>query len=264
MRKFLVIGLFLVCFSSCSEYQKLIQSNDFPKIYSKAVEYYNAKSYNKALNLFEMVSTVYSGTSKAQTIAYYRAFCLYNEEDYINASELFKQFVLQYPESSYTEECFYMMGYCDYLASPRPLLDQTVSKKAVNELENYISRYPESSRAPKIKKYINELNDKLSYKSYLSASNYYLRERYKAAVISLENCINDYPNSKYMEKVMSMLFDAKYEVAVNSIEAKQLSRYNDAMEEYYYFKEQYPKSKYLQKMNVKFKEIKDFVDNYKF
>ena len=264
MKKIIGFILAVLLFYSCGEYQKLLKSNDYQLIYSKAIEYYNKGEYQKAMNLFDGIRTVFTGTSKAQSIAYYRAFCTYNQKEYQYASELFKQFITIYPESSFAEECLYMVGYCNYMASPKPRLDQTASLKAINDFQLYLNRYPNSMRKDKINGYIDELLDKLAYKDYLSAKNYFLREHYKAAVISLQNCLKDYPGSKYREEIMYMLFVSKYQMAVNSVEDKKLERYNAAKEEYYYFADEYPNSKYVNDIKKRYDEINAFLDNYKF
>ncbi|MDL2231388.1 outer membrane protein assembly factor BamD [Porphyromonadaceae bacterium OttesenSCG-928-L07] len=264
MKKVLFLLLLSALLVSCGEYHKIQKSNDYQLHYKKAVEYYNKGEYTKALSLFDGVRTIFIGTSKAQSIAYYRAFCNYNMKDYRFASELFKQFISTYPESPYAEECLYMVGYCSYLASPKPRLDQQISAKAINDLQLYLNRYPMSDRKEKINGYIAELQDKLAYKDYLSARNYYLREHYKAAVISLQNCLKDYPGSKYREEIMYMLFNSKYEMAVNSVEEKKLERYNDTKEEYYYFVGEYPESKYLPDLKKKYESVNVFLANYDF
>ena len=132
MKNFIGFLLVIILMSSCSEYQKLLKSGDSQTMYKKAVEYYNNGDYTKASNLFDGIRMVFQGTSKAQSVAYYRAFCSYNQKDYEVAAELFKQFVSIYPESSYVEECLYMIGYCNFLASPKARLDQTVTEKVFN------------------------------------------------------------------------------------------------------------------------------------
>ena len=154
-------------------------------------------------------------------------------KDYQIASDLFKQFIQTYPESSFAEECLYMMGFCDYKASPKPRLDQQVTEKAIREFQLYLSRYPYSMRKDKVNTYMDEMRDKLSYKAYLSAKNYYLREHYKAAVISLQNCLKDYPGSKYRE-------------------------------EYYYFADEYPNSRYAADVKKMYEDIEAYLENYKF
>ena len=264
MKKVLVFLVASVFLASCGEYQQLLKSTDYQLIYKKAIEYYNEGGYQKAQNLLDGIRTVFSGTNKAQNIAYYRAFCSYNMKDYELASGLFKQFIQTYPESSFAEECLFMMGFCDYMASPKPRLDQSLTDRALSEFQLYLNRYPNSMRKERINEYMDELRDKLSYKAYLSARNYYQREYYKAATVSLQNCLKDYPNSKYREEIMYMLFMSKYEMAVNSVEDKKLERYNNAEEEYYYFAEEYPNSKYAPELEKRYAEIEAYLENYNF
>ena len=262
MKNFIGFLLAVVVMSSCSEYQKLMKSGDYQAMYKKAIEYYNYGDYMRASSIFDGIRMVFTGTSKAQTIAYYRAFCAYNQKDYEYAAELFKQFVSTYPESSYLEECLYMIGYCNYMASPKARLDQTVTERAIQDFQLYLSRYPNSDRKEQINEYLDAMRDKLSYKDYLSARNYYLRERYKAAVVSLENCLKDYPGSRYREEIMYMLFNSKYEMAVNSVEDKKYERYNAAAEEYYYFMEEYPESRFAEEMNRKHGDISEYLKQF--
>lgn len=157
-----------------------------------------------------------------------------------------------------------MVGYCNYLASPKPRLDQQPTRKALNDFQLYLNRYPNSFRKDKINSYIDEMTDKLAYKDYLSARNYYLRTYYRAAVVSLQNCLKDYPGSKYREEIMYLLFNSKYEIAANSVEEKKLERYNAAKEEYYYFVDEYPNSKFINEIKKKYELINNFLESYKF
>lgn len=264
MTRILLIFLFAISIASCSNYQKLLKSDDYDLVYRHAIDYYQKSEYRKANDLFDKIRSVFGGTSKAQSIAYYRAYCAYNMKDYSYASELFKQFVISYPESSFAEECYYMIGYCNYKSSPKPRLDQSLTRRSINDFQTYLSRYPNSTRKEEIHTYLDEMNDKLAYKDYLNAKNYFLREYYKAAVISLQNCIKDYPASKYREEILYLLFDSKYEMAVNSVEDKKLERYNAAKEEYYFFVEEYPESAYIPELAKKYDHINKFLADYDF
>lgn len=264
MKRLLGFLLVVLLLSSCGEYQTLLKSNDYQLVYKKAVDYYNNGDYQKAMNLLDGIRTVFTGTTKAQNIAYYRAFCSYNQKDYPYAAELFKQFVTTYPESPFAEECLFMSGFCDYKASPKPRLDQKLTEKAINDFQLYLNRYPGSDRKDKINGYMDEMRDKLSYKAYLAARNYYQREHHKAAIITFQNCLKDFPGSKYREEIMYMLFNSKYEMAVNSVEDKKLERYNAAKEEYYYFADEYPSSKYASDMKRKYEAINNYLKDYKF
>lgn len=262
MKNFIGFLLVIVLMSSCGEYQKLLKSGDHQAMYKKAIEYYNSGDYVRALNLFDGIALIFTGTAKAQTIAYYRAYCNYNQKNYDLAAELFKQFVAKYPESSYVEECLYMVGYCNYLLSPNPRLDQSATENSIKDFQLFLSRYPNSAKKEEINEYLDKMRDKLAHKDYLGARNYYLRGRYKAAVVSLENCLKDYPGTKYREEIMYMLFNSKYEMAVNSIEEKQYERFSAAKEEYYYFVDEYPKSRYADEMVKKYEVINNYLKQF--
>ena len=267
MKKFWGFLLVIVLMTSCGEYQSLLKSNDYNLVYKKAIEYYNKGDYQRAMNLLDGVRSVFVGQAKAQNIAYYRAFCSYNMKDYQIASDLFKQFIQTYPESSFAEECLYMMGllHCSgkfraYLGDT-PVVDVVNGKISTTNAEFDLSA---DKQEDVTNTYMDEMRDKLSYKAYLSAKNYYLREHYKAAVISLQNCLKDYPGSKYREEIMYMLFVSKYQMAVNSVEDKKVERYNNAREEYYYFADEYPNSRYAADVKKMYEDIEAYLENYKF
>ena len=57
----------------CGEYEKLLKSRDFKKKYETGVEMYEKEEYVKAATLFDQVSNIYRGTTKADTVKYYQA-----------------------------------------------------------------------------------------------------------------------------------------------------------------------------------------------
>ncbi len=240
----LLIVLLSTLLAGCSEYQKLLKSNDTTLKYKKAIVYYNQEQYVKARTLFEELVPVFRGTSKAETVSYYMAYCNYGLGDFIMGGYYFRNFIKNFPDSSYAEECLYMSAYCYSKESPKPRLDQTSTQDAIDAFQLYINRYPNSTRIEEGNKLIDELQDKLVYKSYLSARNYFDREHYPSAIIALQNAIIDYPGSSYREELMFMLLQSRYEYAVKSIVEKQNERFNLAKEEYFAFVDEFPKSKY--------------------
>lgn len=259
----LLISLLAVLFSGCSEYQKLLKSTDYNLKYKRAVEYYNGKSFVKAATLFDELLPIFRGTSKAETISYYSAFCAYGQKDYFLAGGYFRNFNKSFPDSPYAEECLYMNAYCYYMDSPNPRLDQQPTEDAIKAFQLYINRYPNSSRVEKCNTYIDEMRDKLVYKSYLRASNYFDRERYDAAIVALQNSIKDFPGSKYREELMFMLLKSRYKLASLSIVEKKRERFNAAQEEYYAFTDEYPKSKYFKQAENMFEGINSYLSKFK-
>ena len=263
MRKIVFLFvLFTFVLTGCSEYQKLLKSTDNSLKYKKAVEYYNSEDYAKSATLFEELLPIYRGTSKAETIAYYISYCAYGQGDYISAGYFFRNFLKTYPDSPFSEECLYMSAYCYYLESPKPRLDQTPTTNAIDAFQLYINRYPNSTRIPKCNDYIDELQDKLVLKSYLSARNYYDREHYPSAIIALQNSLKDYPGSSYREDLMFMLLESKHQLAAKSIPSKQRERYNNAKEEYYSFVDEYPESKHRKSAEKMIEDIESYLGKF--
>lgn len=247
MRK-LVLGLVVLTVllsSSCSDYNKIVKSTDYEFKYKKAIEYYEDGEYVRAGTLFQELVNVYRGTSKADKIYYYYAKSMIGQKDYLMAGHYFKTLIKEFPTSQYVEESQFMVGYCSYLLSPKARLDQTVTHDAIDALQLYINLYPFNDRVDEANRLIDELQDKLVFKAYLSAKLYYDFSNYKAAVVALKNCLNEYPDSQYREDLMFMLLKSKYLLAIGSVRDKKEARLSSALDEYFTFVDEYPESKYI-------------------
>ncbi|MGZ4035957.1 MAG: outer membrane protein assembly factor BamD, partial [Bacteroidia bacterium] len=139
------------------KFNKLVKSSDMDAKYAAAVMYFEKEQYTRALTLFEELMGVYRGTSKAEEVHYYYAYCSYNLEDYIVAGYEFRSFVKNFPTSKHTEECAYMNAYCFYLNSPDYSLDQIDTKLAIKEFQHFTTQYPQSVHIQDC----NDLLDKL-------------------------------------------------------------------------------------------------------
>jgi len=253
--RFLGIGIviILVVLSSCGDYNKIVKSSDYEFKYKKAVEYYEDGEYVKAGTLFKELVNIYRGTTRADKIYYFFAKSMIGQKDYLMAGHYFRSLVKEFPTSEYAEEAQFMTGYCSYLLSPKPRLDQQVTQEAIDALALFINLYPFSDRVDEANRLIDELEDKLVYKSYLSAKLYYDFENFKASVIALNNSLEKYPDSKYREELKYMLLKSKYLLATKSVMEKQEGRYTSALDEYFSFIDEFPESKYK-------KEVMKFYD----
>ncbi len=249
-------------FVACSDYGKVIKSTDFEFKYKKAVEYFEEGDFVKSGTLFQELINIYRGTSRADKIYYYYAKSTLGQKDYLTAVTYFKTLVKEFPTSTYQEEAQFMIGYCNYLLSPKPRLDQEVTREAIDALQLYINLYPFSERVEEANRLIDELNEKLVYKSFLNAKLYFDLDNYKASVVALNNCLKEYPDTKYREETMFMLLKSKYLLAILSVVSKKEARLTDALDEYFTFIDEYPESKY-RKDAEKFYETTAKLLNYK-
>ncbi len=242
---FILLISIMVVIASCSKHQKLLKSTDNDMKYDKAMEYYDKGDYYRALQLFEQLIPVYRGTSKAEKLYFSYAYAYYYEREYIMASYYFKRFSVNFPGSEFAEEASFMLAYCKYLDSPRYSLDQTVTREAIDEFQLFINRYPYGEKAQEANDLIIELRDKLEKKSYNIANLYYKMEDYRAAIISYENLLKDFPDTGFKEDVLYKIITSYYNYAIKSIEEKKTERFENAVKAYYDFIALYPESEYV-------------------
>lgn len=216
------------------------------------MQYYQKENYVKATALFEELIPVYKGSDKAEEIYYYFSYCNYYQGDYSLAQYHFKNYVRNFPAGKHAEECLFMNAYCYYLTSPIYKLDQTDTKNAMAELQNFIDQYPESSRIDSCNKINDLLRGKLEHKEYDIIKQYfnlgdYQADNYKAAITASGNFMKDFPESRFIDEMLYISIDSYYRLAVISLETKKLERLNLAMESYLKLLDLYPKSSYLGK-----------------
>lgn len=234
--------LFLLTVSSCSQYQRLLQSDDHELKFNTAIEYYEEGEYGRAITLLSDVMPVYRGTAKAQRLSYYFAKAHYRNGEYTLASHYFKSYVDAFPHSENAEEFLFLSGYCQYLESPRYSLDQTNTRQAIRELQNFINRYPNSERVADANDLIDQLRYKLERKHFKIGKMYYNISDYQAAATTFETYINDYPDSDYREEAMFLTVKAYYEFASRSIPQRQEERYEKVLGAYNAFARRFPES----------------------
>lgn len=212
-----------------------------------AIKLYQNGDYYKALPLLEELITVFRGTKKAEKTSYYYAYTNYKLGDYASASYYFENFSKTFPNSEFAEECSFMHAYCFYQDSPEYSLDQSNTYKAINELQLFTDRYPNTSKLEQCNMLIDQLRGKLELKSYDNAQLYYDMDSYKAAITSYKILLNDFPSTNFREDVLFKIVKSTFMLAENSIDEKKVERYNETIVAYTEFIRVFPKSRMKEK-----------------
>jgi len=230
--------------SSCGEYEKLLKSTDVDLKKTKAREYYDAGQFVKSSSILTQILPRFRATEEAEELNWMYAQSYYGMKDYYMAGSYFKSFIEQFPFGKYAEEGNFMAAMCDYNIAPRAELDQDNTRNALEGFNIFILRFPDSPKVEEAKRMIMELQDKLVEKSYLSAKLYYDMKQYKAAIVALNNSLKEYNRSKYREEMMFLKLNSLYLYAEFSQVNKQKERFQDTLDDYYSFMEEYPQSQY--------------------
>ena len=242
----LILFTLLLAGVSCSKFRKIEKSQDWRVKYDAALKYYNAKKdYYKASVLFEQIIPIVRGLPEGEKVQFYLAYCQYYDKLFLLASEQFKTFYETYGRSTLAEEARYMYAYSLYRSSPLSNLDQTSSVDAMAAMQAFLNRYPTSSFKEKAVEVILDTQQKLEKKGFDNAYQYYKMRSYKAAIVALRNFIDNFPDSKYLERSYYLVIVSEYRLAEQSIYSKQLDRYKEVVEHYKVFVDKYPNSSYL-------------------
>ncbi|SRX76046.1 outer membrane protein assembly factor BamD [Aequorivita antarctica] len=213
---FFILSL-TILLSSCGEYQRVLRKDDMGKKFTMADSLYKIGKYRKGLKLMEQIVPSYRGKPQGEKLMFIYSNTYYNLEDYYLAGYQFERFTQAYPQSDSAEVASFKGAKSFYQLSPRYSLDQKDTYKALEKLQEFINRYPNSGKRMEANTLVAELQEKLETKEYEVAKQYLHVEDYKAAIDAFDNFITDNPGSHYRKDAFYGRYVAAYKLAVNSI-----------------------------------------------
>ncbi len=144
------------------------------------------------------------------------------------------------------EETLFEQGKRHYFSSLNFDLDQTKTNIAINKFNQFIKEYPDSSKIKEAYRLLDNLLKKIEKKNYCIANSYFLMGRYQASLIYFQDLINDFPESRFKEKVM-------YKICVSQY---QLSKKKDFVKSYEKYMNDFSYSSNAKKLKILYKKLK--------
>lgn len=218
MKKYISLLVLSVILLSCkTEMDQAMKSADKDFILKVANEKFAKKKWSDALALYDRLPNLVAGTDDAPNVVFNSAYSNYYDKNYRLAANQFKNFVISFPQDPRKEEAAYLSALCYYEGSLQYNLDQSNTESAITELQNFLNEYPDSERSKNITQLVDELTYKLEFKAFENAKQYYKMAEYKAAAVTFENVLEDFPATKLRPQIYDIILKSKYELAVNSI-----------------------------------------------
>lgn len=162
-----------------------------------ALDLYNDDDYQEALTELQGIILQYPGNAVVDDAQYYLAMTRFKRDEYILAGFEFSKIIKNMAASQFVPDAQYMLAQSYYKLSPSYSLDQTYTKKAVEEFQAFIDFFPTNPNVPDAEKKISELNSKLAQKEYNSATIYEKMDFYTAALIYYNNVVEIYHDTKF-------------------------------------------------------------------
>lgn len=259
--------------ASCGEYQSVLKYGDYEYKYEVAKAMYADGHYRQAAELFSSLLAALKGTQYGDESLYMAGESNLRARDYESAAMYFKKYYQTYPKGPYVEQARYNTGYSLYRQIPDIRLDQTSAVEAINEFQNFLDYFPNTSLKDQTQEVIYDLQDRLVEKEYLAAKLYYDLgtyignsvyggSNYEACIVTAQNALKDFPyaSSNLREKLSALTLRAKFLLATQSIEQRQMERFRDVIDEYYAFYNDFPESDYMKEATTIFNRAEKFVN----
>ncbi|WP_375584066.1 outer membrane protein assembly factor BamD [Cyclobacterium xiamenense] len=268
---YVLVFLLALLLSGCGEFYKLEKSTNWDELYEAANRYYDQGEYNKAIILYDRVLPVIKGSGKAELAEFNYAYAHFRTKRYIESAGYFKTFFDTYNRSPMAEEALFMHAYSLYLDSPDYNLDQRSSREAVNAIQLFMNRYPESDSYERAISMIDDLQKRFEEKAFEESKMYYRLteglfpgEFYRACIINFQNFAKSFPDSEYNEELAFKLVEVSAAYAERSVFDKKEERLKQSIDFAQDFSQKYPDSSYGKKVeNIKSETTTELEAHYR-
>ena len=264
MKNFIYILIVFFSLNACSEYQAVLKGEDVAAKFKFGTELYDEGDFTKANRIFVQIVPKYRGKPQAQKLMYMYCMTFYQTKDYFTSNYQMERFVEAYPKSEKLEEIAFLSAKSYYMLSPVSSKDQSETLIAVDKLQEFINKYPNSSYMSIASDLVRELDHKLEEKAYNIALQYNVtgpfHRDYNSAISAFDNFLVEFPGSAFKEDALFYKFDSAYKLAINSVAWKEFERVEKALNYYNSLLFVFPETKYsgqLKEMYQDLQEIKN-------
>lgn len=235
--------------ASCGEYNKAMKSTDTRVKLAAAEKYFEQGKHEKSIVLLEELLFITRGTMESERVSYLHAMSWFYQKDYTMAGYYLENFAKTFPNSPHAEDCAFKSAYCNYRNSPVYELDQGETQAAMDKLQLFLVRYPDTELRDSSNALMDKLRVKLEEKEWAAAKQYMHTRNYLAASKSGAEFIRKWPNSKYREEGYFMVLEASHALAMNSVSRRKKDRLNDAIRAYHTFADAFSEGDRRQQAN---------------
>lgn len=232
--------------SSCSPFNKALKapgdSAGMALKMTTAKNYFDKGSFDRAIPLLEELIMLKRGTAESEEVNYLHAKSFYGMKDYTMAAYYLENYGRTFPMGRHAEECAFLGAICYYKNSPSYELDQADTRSAIDQLQLFLVRYPNTALRDSCNGIIDRLRLKLEVKAYHAAEQYFRMRNYEAASMAFKEFMRMHPNSDFREDALLRILRADHALAMNSVESKRKERLQEALRSYRNFADAYPAS----------------------
>lgn len=187
-------------FQGCAASKPQFDVNNIAQEYEKGLEFMEKKNWLRAEETFTFIVYNDPAGEYADDAQFQLAETHYFREEYLIAIDEYNRLINRMPNSPFVEQASWRKAESYYLLSPDYRLDQTLTKRALKEMQNFIDLFPQSDHVPQANEYIVEIREKLAHKLHGSGVLYLKLQEWDSALL-------------YFNEILDLYYDTSFRVA---------------------------------------------------
>jgi outer membrane protein assembly factor BamD len=201
IKRLLPIAALLIVITACS-HKVDTSSMSAEEHFNYAMSLFNDEDYEYSITEFQAILLNNAGSSVSDDAQYYLAMSYFKRKQYYLAAYEFSKLIRDIPASPFVPDAQYQLAESYYKQSPNVALDQTFTKKSIEEFQSFINFFPTNPKAVEAENKIKEMNIKLAEKEYNSAQIYERMEYYGAAIKYYTLVVDTYHDTKFAPEAL--------------------------------------------------------------
>lgn len=210
----IILGLIiLMALTSCKRFDQAIRTEVLPEdeLYAIALEKFNQQAWDDAIAAFDRFERLYVNSDKIQDVRLMRADAQFNRgrtSGYISAKAEYQQFIALYPNYEREDYLWFQIANCSLQQMLPENRDQTATREAIEDLEVFLNRFPDSQYAPEAREKLNSAYERLAKYHVVVGDHYYGRGIYASAALR-------YMKALEMNVTLESLRDVLYKLTIS-------------------------------------------------
>lgn len=162
-------------------------------------------AFDKALEIYRKVAENAPYGEYGSLAQYKVGTVLMKMRKFQDARKEFEKFLNEYPESELADDAIYQIALCSFESSLDSDYDQQSTDKALEELEDLMSKHPNAEISDEAREVINKLKEKKAEKAYCIAQFYERQGSMESAEIYYNEVVDDYQETSWAAKALERL-----------------------------------------------------------
>lgn len=172
------------------------------ELYNQAYTQLEKTSYNRAAKSFERVELEYPYSKWAVKSKLMSAYAYYKDKSYDDAIISLDRFIKFHPGNKDIAYAYYLKALCYYDQIGNVEKDQSITRKAMDALNNVIMRFPDTDYAKDARAKIDLTVDHLAGKE-MDVGRYYLKQKnYLSALNRFSEVVTRYQTTSHIEEAL--------------------------------------------------------------